>query len=91
MNCCRSCKFWTGDQPPPPNQLYECNRFAANPPHANLDWGFCNAAPQGFDREPEIGEWSDYKMAVWDGSNYAASLSTRHDHICGEFKPSSAP
>lgn len=58
------------------------------PPHADLNWSHCSAAVEGFDNHDEAQEAKLYggKMAVFDGSSYAAELWTRFDHICGEWR-----
>lgn len=84
--CCERCKFWKGDTDVPSDRwkIYDDDCNLAIPPHANLRWGVCDAAPEGFD---EDNYRPDLKMAVWDGSSYAAQLVTRKDHYCGEFRP----
>jgi hypothetical protein len=83
---CETCRFWRGDADVPDErwERYAEDRPTFFPPHANLQWGHCEAAPEGFEQENDR---PDLKMAVWDGSSYSASLLTRKDHFCGEFRP----
>lgn len=90
---CETCRFWSEPGTErvlgsADDETFEWSRGAArtfkNPPHANLLWRQCKAAPEGFEDDVDR---SVVKMAVFDGSGYAASLYTRSDHFCGEWKP----
>lgn len=90
-NTCEHCKHWKGETDLPPNwraSTYwaECGHddYGSNtPPHANLDWGTCSRVCEGFNEEID---WSGEQIAVWDGSEYKATLLTRRDWSCQLFR-----
>jgi hypothetical protein len=98
MADCSTCKHWhnpehIGDGDPDFGNGLQ-GRWAdkpqpfASPPHADLKWGHCTAAPEGWDSDIDR---SQIKMAVFDGSTYHARLLTRADHLCAEHRPADVP
>jgi len=87
---CDRCKHWTGETDLPTNWRksiwyaeYGSDGYGSDqPPHANLDWGTCSRVQEGFDEDID---WSQEQIAVWDGSEYQATLLTRRDWSCKLF------
>lgn len=77
MKCCETCCFWSADDSP-----HGDSRPVFASPHSVHGWGTCMAALEGWRASPAD---KDCKMAVWDQETYAASLTTRSDHVCGEW------
>ena len=57
-------------------------KLVEKPPHANFKWATCSATLEGWTEEFDAGR---HKAAVWDGSEYHASLLTRFDFGCTEY------